>query len=92
MKLEVKGREDFALISDQYEQITLDKYIDILNERDARIALRRAIYHSPEVVVITDWKKDHLLAAILACANPIKSVTWGRDGYSLKAIIRRGFP
>ena len=92
MKLEVRTREDFALLRDQYDEIVLDKFLESLGVNEARRALRRAIYHSPNVVVITEWKKDTLLAAILASANPVKSILWGRDGYFLKATIRRGFP
>lgn len=92
MKLEVKSREDFALIRDQYDQIILDKYLDMLSDQEAKLALRRAIIHSSDVTVITEWGRDKLLMAILAAANPIKSILWGRDGYFLKVRIRRGFP
>lgn len=92
MKLEVKSREDFALIKDQYDEIILDKYLDMLSDQEAKLALRRAIIHSADVTVITDWGRDKLLMAILAAANPIKSILWGRDGYFLKVRIRRGFP
>jgi hypothetical protein len=92
MKLEVKTRNDFALIRDQYDEIVLDKYLDMLSDQEAKLALRKAIIHSDDVIVITEWGRDKLLMAILAAANPIKSILWGKDGYFLKVRIRRGFP
>ena len=92
MKLEVKTRNDFALIRDQYDEIVLDRYLDMLSDQEAKLALRKAIIHSDDVIVITEWGRDKLLMAILAAANPIKSILWGKDGYFLKVRIRRGFP
>jgi hypothetical protein len=92
MKLEVKTRNDFALIRDQYDEIVLDKYLDMLSDQEAKLALRKAIIHSGDVIVITEWGREKLLMAILAAANPIKSILWGKDGYFLKVHIRRGFP
>lgn len=90
--IEIKSREDFALIRDQYDEIILDKYLDMLSDQEAKLALRKAIIHSSDVTVITEWGRDKLLMAILAAANPIKSILWGKEGYFLKVRIRRGFP
>lgn len=90
--IEIRNNEQFAFLSADYDQIFLNEYIDGLSDRQACLALRRSIGMAPEVVVTTAWNRDKIMAAILACSNPIKSITWGREGYLNKVVIRRNFP
>jgi hypothetical protein len=72
--------------------IFLDRDLDSLSDRDAKLLLRKSIWAAKEVLVITSWHKERILDAILSCANPIDKLTWGEENGLTKVLIRRNFP
>jgi hypothetical protein len=72
--------------------IFLDRNLDSLSDRDAKLLLRKSIFVAKEVLVITSWHKERILDAILSCANPIEKLTWGEEDGLTKVLIRRNFP
>jgi hypothetical protein len=72
--------------------VFLDRDLDNLSDREAKLLLRKSIWKSEDVLVYTTWPKERILDAILSCANPIEKLVWGqKDGLTV-VLIRRNFP